>query len=172
MEARVKSALRRALGSLECKLTGVIFALAVTISCSLAAYLPARQASRLRGELDRKALTLARLTSHQVESAIAFGDRETAREVFEAVMLDTDVAGLALLTADGRTVGSAGRIHVDPDISHAERLSLLDHLGVVRSVAPVVSKEGPRGVIVVDLALASLEVERATLFGPRPGSGY
>jgi two-component system chemotaxis sensor kinase CheA len=166
MTGRLAGAAVARLSSLEAKLTGVIVALTLAISGTLAVYLPAHHVESLRRELDRKALTLSRLTAHEVESAIAFGDRETAREVFESILLDPDVAGLALLTADGRLFYSAGRLaKLDRRRGPPEPGAPLLQVGrgVVRAEAVVTSKEGPGGLLVVDLSLASLETERATL---------
>jgi hypothetical protein len=76
-----------------------------------AVYLPARQLEHMRTALEAKALAYAALVAKQVESAVAFQDRATAREVFDAVAQDPDVENLLLLTASGEVLHSRGPPH-------------------------------------------------------------
>lgn len=132
--------------SIQRKLSGVIFALTVSVTAFFCVYFPARQIAATRSMLDEKASTYARLVSQEVESAIAFDDKETVREVFQAVAQDRDVHALALLRSNGTilyVVGEPG----GPD--------------VIRTVVPVVSKEGPTGTLVLEVATHALDAERA-----------
>ncbi|MEO8184694.1 MAG: ATP-binding protein [Deltaproteobacteria bacterium] len=134
--------------------------IAVTVTVP-AVYLPARQLERMQATLEAKALAYAALVSKQVESAVAFNDRATAREVFDAVAQDPDVDSLLLLTSSGEvlhargsaTANLAGRATVE-----RPELRVLD--SVLRVLQPVVSLEGPRGTLVLELSTRRLVTSR------------
>ncbi len=135
--------------------------IAVTVTLP-AVYLPARQLAHMQVALEAKALTLARLVGKQVESAIAFDDRATAREVFDSVAQDPDVESLTLLLASGDVLHSRGNstlaAGVVPSTLEAERLVTLgDRLRVSQ---PVVSLEGPRGTLVLEISTRALVANR------------
>ena len=73
--------------SIFVKLLALIVSLVLGVAALLASYLSSRQVQDMQSELETKAATYGRLTSKQVESAVAFDDRETAREVFDSVHL-------------------------------------------------------------------------------------
>ena len=136
------------------KLLALILALVVITLSLPAVYLPARQTERFKAALENKARAYATLASKQVESAIAFNDRETAREVFNALALDTDIAALSLLRANGEVLHTQGDVRHGRNPKYAaaakEELFLFPDRIVV--VTPVVSLEGPRGSLVVELS--------------------
>jgi signal transduction histidine kinase len=123
-------------------------------------YLPSRQLARMHAVMEAKAEAYSRLVSKQVESAIAFNDQETAREVFDAVALDPDVASLTLFTARGRVLRAHGRMSpgVGPPWPDGRRMQLRGTRVV--EIAPVISPEGPRGTLVLELSLERLELHR------------
>jgi signal transduction histidine kinase/HAMP domain-containing protein len=131
----------------------------------LTAYFPAKQLEASRSALERKAGMYSRLISMQVASAIAFDDQETAREVFESVAQDPDVVALSLLTATGTplyTLGSPGRwtAAVRNGASEQRFVELADRIGVV---SPVVSPEGPRGTLVLEISTLPLQLARGAV---------
>lgn len=145
------------------KLLALILALVVITLSLPAVYLPARQQKRFEAALENKARAYAMLASKQVESAIAFNDRETAREVFNALALDTDVSALSLLRSNGEVLHTHGDVKYGRDAKHAaaskgELFSTPDRIVVV---VPVVSLEGPRGALVLELGRARLGRARA-----------
>ena len=79
-------ALRRWFSSIQVKLSAGTFALTLLLVGFLVTYFPAQQIGAARQSLEDKALTYASLVSKQAESSIAFDDRETVREIFEAYL--------------------------------------------------------------------------------------
>ena len=155
------SARRAALESIQLKMFGVICALMLGLVAFLATYFPAQHVAAARRDLERKADTYARLVSRQVESEIAFDDQETAREVFEATATDEDVVSLGLYTAAGRPLHQVGE-PTTATSAPAGAAPRIDRLPTrIRATIAVVSREGPRGTLVIELSTASLDVERA-----------
>jgi HPt (histidine-containing phosphotransfer) domain-containing protein/HAMP domain-containing protein len=150
--------------SLQAKVFGVIFALTFVLVAFLSTYFSARHIASERRGLESRALAYAHLLAEETESAVAFDDRETAREVFAAMSEDADVRALALYKAGGQLLqasGEASHMPAPEDIGLAPHLVALQ--GAIVAVAPVVSREGPRGVIVLELSTASLDLERARI---------
>lgn len=141
----------------------VIFALTGALVAFLVVYFPSRQIDAMQAALRDKAVTYARLVSDQVESGVAFDDRETVREVFAATMQDRDVRGLALTDASHRVILSLGDFAgkaAPPDYGTVDRVRVARSPRFVRAVAPVVSREGPTGTLVLELSTDGLEAER------------
>lgn len=144
--------------SIFLKLLALIVSLILCIASLLASYLSSRQMQDMQSELETKAATYGRLTSKQVESAIAFDDRETAREVFDSIAQDRDVESLALFTARGATLQARGALSPNlgldlSKISQPTPFATNERIGIA---SPVVSLEGPRGTLVVELSTRRL----------------
>lgn len=159
--AQPASAKRRG-SSIFVKLLIVIVSLVLGVAALLAGYLTSRQVREMRTNLEAKASTYARLTAKQVESAIAFDDRETAREVFDSLAEDPDVESLTLFTAKGSILHARGALSAElpaalKHVSRANTFALVDRIGVA---VPVVSLEGPRGTLVVELSTQRLSESR------------
>ncbi|HKQ68453.1 MAG TPA: ATP-binding protein [Polyangiaceae bacterium] len=156
---------RRAL-SIQQKLVGVIVAVVVFIVTFLSVYLSYRHIGELRAILLQKATMYGRLVSKQVESAVAFGDRETAREVFEAIAQDSAVEASALYTSNDnrlQLLEARGSLAVPAswlEVNLVEQ-RVVSGDGYVLVVAPVVSLEGPRGVLALQLSTQALERSRS-----------
>lgn len=149
--------------SIAQKLGLLMFVLVLAIVAPLTMYFQARQVDTLRQNLQRKAETYAQLLSTQVRSAVAFDDRETAREAFEALASDRDLSGVVLFTGKGTVLerwGSLSGVAQDAKNGVTERrvFELADR---VLAVAPVVSLEGPKGTLALELSKAALESGRA-----------
>ncbi len=154
------------ISSIQFKATALVCALTGALVVFLATYLSARHVGAERRALEDKALLYGRLVSEQVESGVAFDDRETVREVFSATALDTDVRGMALYAADGRELFALGALAGGPvsrDVAAGE-VRLAPGAGDRPcATARVVSREGPTGTLVVELSTAHVEAEqRAT----------
>src|SRR6185503_6635765 len=156
------TARRRFLRSIQGRLFGVIFGLIAGVVAFLVGYFPSYYVSSVRDRLEQKAETYSRLVARQVESAVAFDDRATVREVFDAMAADKDIRAIALYDAAGRALFVYGEfadaLTVAPraaDESRTEQLS-----SGIRSTVPVISKEGPRGTLVLELSDAALGEER------------
>jgi two-component system chemotaxis sensor kinase CheA len=149
--------------SIFLKLLVVIVSLVLGVSALLASYLISSQVSEMRANLETKAATYARLTAKQVASAIAFDDRETAREVFDSLAEDQDIESLTLFTSKGAILHARGAVSGAlpaelKRVSDVRTFALADRIGVA---VPVVSLEGPRGTLVVELSTLRLSESRA-----------
>ncbi|HKP56668.1 MAG TPA: ATP-binding protein [Polyangiales bacterium] len=156
-----QNAPERARLSITHKLLALIGLTTGAVVLFLAIYFPAQQIEDSHAALERKAATYGRLVARQVASAIAFDDKETAREIFDAVGQDSDVESLLLLTAAGNTlhVRGAPGSWVSAAKGGVTEQRLLEFPDRIAVVSPVVSAEGPRGTLVVELSTRSL-VER------------
>jgi two-component system chemotaxis sensor kinase CheA len=148
--------------SIHHKLIGLIVVLVVAIVGFLAVYFPARQIEALTDGLTAKASTYGALVSRQVQSAIAFDDRETAREVFAAIAADHDVAGLALYTQAGTVLHQHGTLGAwaAPTLRAGAAVDVRVSDNHIAVIAPVVSLEGPRGTLVLEISTARLAAGR------------
>lgn len=151
--------------SLFLRLLIVIVSLVLGVASLLASYLISRQVREMQTDLELKASTYGRLVSKEVESAVAFGDRATAREVFDSLAQDDDVEGLALFTSRGTLLHARGTISPSLPVSPSRvtqplSFSRVSRIGVM---VPVVSLEGPRGALVVELSTRRLHESRAAV---------
>jgi two-component system, chemotaxis family, sensor kinase CheA len=149
------------------KLLILILSLMVISIAAQTAYLSVRQLSRMEVLLELKAEMYARLVSKQVESAIAFNDKETAREVFEALDQDPELESVTLFAGDGTLLTARGEItpSLVEDNRQAQRPHVIALSQRVAAVVPVVSLEGPRGTLVLELSTERLRIGRADVIG-------
>jgi two-component system chemotaxis sensor kinase CheA len=151
--------------SIRFRLFVTTFAVVAGIVSALLVYLSAEHLASLNRSLEAKASAYGSLLAKETESAIAFDDRETAREVFAATSQDGEVRAIALFKADGDALHAYGDpIEGAPGVADGPASPTLSHLpGAVRVTAPVVSKEGPRGIVVLELSTASVEREKSSV---------
>jgi two-component system chemotaxis sensor kinase CheA len=147
------------------KLGLLICGLQLAIVASLALYFQQAQMGALTHELESKADTYAQLVSAQVSSAIAFDDKETAREVFDAVSSDNDLSAAALWKRDGTLLhglGTTGAIaqNAKGGVARRQVFNLPDR---ILAVAPVQSREGPTGTLALEFSKQELTETRAQL---------
>nr|HEX4315340.1 ATP-binding protein [Kofleriaceae bacterium] len=141
--------------SFESRLIGLSAVMLVAIVGVLSVSFSLRQIRTLRVEQTDRVRAYGTLLAHQLRSAVAFGDRETAREVLDTI--DPRVVAVVLYGDDGRALYVSG----DPD-AWTDRVSrgVLDDKivrthGRVSSVARVSSLEGPEGTLVVQMSTAA-----------------
>jgi len=144
--------------SIRAKLIGLTAIVIGAIVAILTVYFPRQQLDEMRSQQQRRAESYAALLAKQARSAVAFSDRETAREVLSSIETDPDVASATLYDASGQTlyqsgvpstwVGKARRGVTSPRL-----VTLHDR---VASVVPVVSLEGPQGTLIIELSSAAL----------------
>ncbi len=140
-------------GSLRRNLSALITLLALAIVVVVSLMSNQARTREFARELGRKATLYARLMSKQLEPSVAFDDRQTAREVFLSMRLDEDVSSIALYQEDGRLIQSSGP--VEPSWANAAQVESLDvDRDRLEAVAPVRSREGPRGTVVIRLSTA------------------
>jgi len=91
------------------KLIGLIVGLMVAVVGLLALYLSSQQVDAMSAALRTKAATYGSVMSSQAASAVAFSDRETAREVLHSIDVDADVASVVLYGVGGACPWSRSR---------------------------------------------------------------
>ena len=145
------------------KLFGFVSAIVIGLVTFLTAYF----ASRGVALLERNVVEKGDFVAQQLRTAVAFADKETAREVFEAAHNAPEVLHLALFTSDGKLLFADGNGALEAPAPATEaRLEV--QRGRLRVVAPVVSAEGPRGTFVLELDKTRFEGEIRAL---RLGAG-
>jgi signal transduction histidine kinase len=152
--------------SIAQKLVGLSVLLVSLIVVVLTTYFSSRQIGEIQGRVRLAAETYSHLLSRQLQSAIAFRDRETAREVLDSLQIDQDIASAAVFTARGDTLYAIGT-------PKAELPALVRTGGVQRGVitsdasviaiAPITSPEGPRGTVAVELSTAHASANQRTV---------
>lgn len=152
---------RRAGISIRQKLLALIVLLMIGVVTLLAVYLPARQIDAIQTALEAKALAYARLASKQLEPAIAFDDQQTAREVFESLAQDSDIASLALFKLQGEQLAARNNLgSYVPRGTTTEGPTIFRDSEHVAVLTPVVSLEGPRGMLAVELSTHGVAEQR------------
>ena len=118
----------------------------------------ARQRSRGMAALEEKLERYAHVASEQVETAIAFDDRETASETLDALAHDPDVTGVQLYGRNGVSLHASG---FSLPLAQLPRIGrpFKFHEQLVLAV-PVVSLEGPKGTLMIAVTLRNLAAER------------
>jgi two-component system chemotaxis sensor kinase CheA len=151
----------RRLGSTQYKVAALVFCVTSLLVGALATYFPAYHLDSVRNGLERKAVGYGQIVGREVESAVAFDDQETAREAFESAATDPDVRALALFGAKGKLLFARGELSDTPPIITPRKATVRALGEVLRATTPVVSKEGPRGALVIELSTSALATERA-----------
>ena len=139
--------------SISKKLVALIATSIGLIVATLTIYLSTRQIAQAKHELARKAEVYGQLAASQLQSAIAFGDRQTAREVLESLEADADVTSAAVYASDGSTLYATGVVSHQPVPSAATK-QVTRQGRSVWVVAPIATKEGPSGVVSLELSSA------------------
>ena len=83
------------------KLIALIVALMLGVVGGLASYLSSQQIHEMTAALRTRAETYGSVMANQTTSAVAFSDRETAREVLRSINADGDVASVVLYGEGG-----------------------------------------------------------------------
>ncbi len=145
--------------SIRHKLAALSFAMLFGVALGLTAFFSARELGRMRHELGAKGATYALLLSRQTEPSVAFDDQQTAREIMEATAQDSEVRSIALYASDGHVIGSVGDPLPPPDhdVSDVETTTTKSR---ITCAAPVVSREGPTGVLVLEMSLDGIAAAR------------
>jgi two-component system chemotaxis sensor kinase CheA len=147
------------------KLGLLILGLQLAIVVALGMYFERSLSRSLTQALRNKADTYAQLVAAQTASAVAFNDKETAREVFDAVASDPDLSGAVLWDQNGNTLHSSGNPgavaqNAKNGVPQRKVFELPDR---ILAVSPVVSREGPKGTLALEFTKAQLVQKRAEL---------
>lgn len=147
---------------LSFRLGAVIVLVTAVLVGAVTAYLSTVQAEWLADSLEHKTLLDARLAAKHLEPAVAFGDRQTAREVFEAMAQDDELMGVAVLNARGGVIEGRGAVEIPATVS--DEATLVRRADRITATAPIRTLEGPRGTVVLDMSTAALAASRAALW--------
>ncbi|HEY3595385.1 MAG TPA: HAMP domain-containing protein, partial [Polyangiaceae bacterium] len=141
------------------KIMGLIVGLVVVLVGTLAIYFPTRQVADYRETLANKAATYGEVLANELRPAVAFDDRETAREIFEGVAEDRDVVAIALYKQDGTSLETRGMLAPATVAALGSTPApFADTIGErVVAIESVTSLEGPKGKLVLELSTASLQ---------------
>jgi len=136
------------------KLVALMVTVSALIVVALASYFPSHAIADARANLRDRASSYARLASPQLRAAVAFGDRQTAREVLGTLAKDPLVTGAALYAQDGSELDNEGTLS---DLAQDARRGFVEARtfylpGRVLAIEPVISLEGPRGTLVLELS--------------------
>ncbi len=142
------------LSSIRFKLIGLTAITIGVIVVSLTAFLAFHEASTVHESQAARARYYGEFLGIQARSAVAFSDRETAREVLASVSADPDVIAVTMFGSRGDVLYQRGTPSpwVDKARPGVAQLQVFDVDDRIAVVAPVAALEGPRGVIVVELS--------------------
>ncbi|MBX3158495.1 MAG: HAMP domain-containing protein [Deltaproteobacteria bacterium] len=143
------------------KLIALIATSMVVVVGSMAVFLSSRQLDEIHAGLSTRAAMYADIMAASTMSAVAFADRETAREELRSLDADQQVVAVALYTEGGELLYARGR--ADTPFAAVRGLVTprrVEHDGRIAAAAPVVSVEGPRGVVVIEVSTAALDASR------------
>jgi signal transduction histidine kinase len=132
----------------------------------LTTYFSSRQIAQIHDRVRLTAETYAQLLSKQLQSAIAFGDRETAREVLDSLQIDDDIESAVVFTARGEalyTIGTPKSELAGIVRANAGRRGAVTSDGSIIAIGKIVSPEGPRGSVAVELSTARASANQRTV---------
>ena len=147
------------------KLIGLLATMMTLIVGVLTAYFPSRQIGELTRGLVNRADTYGAMLASELAPAVAFRDRETAREVLSTLTIDPDVMAAELCLANGQRLYRIGSVAIEPcraGIGERGR-RVLAYPDRVVVTAEVASPEGPHGVLLIELSTARLGHARRTV---------
>lgn len=107
--------------------------------------------------LQHKVTLYARLLQPLLSPVVAFDDQLTARETFESFSTDREVSGLGVYDSEGALIASHGEVPA----KLAPHQTLKGTRGRVVALAPLVSPEGPTGMLYVSLSTVAVEESRS-----------
>ena len=149
------------------KLVGLAVAIIASVVTALTAYAMVYRREEMAVMFRDRAASAAAVGAEQARSAVAFADRETAREVLATVGGAPDVAGLVLYDEHGGELYRAG--HPSPALARAaagvREPRVVEIPGRIAAVHPVRSLEGPWGTLVIELSTARLEASQRRAIG-------
>jgi signal transduction histidine kinase len=151
--------------SISRKLGGLSILLVGVIVVALTGFFSSQHVAETNDRLTTEARTYGTLLAKLLKPAIAFDDRETAREILDSLASDSQVASAAVYTADGGTLYAIGT--PGPELARLGRAGREHHQleaserNIVVAV-PIVSLEGPRGSVAVELSTQQTRANQRT----------
>jgi two-component system, chemotaxis family, sensor kinase CheA len=130
--------------TIQQRLMALIVASTLIIVAVLTSLFASSRMYEIEAKLHGKAATYSQLVGHQLMSAVAFSDRETAREVLGGLANDDDIASVQLLGASDVVLFKSGT-----PAWHGAGTIATDR---IIYTTPIVSLEGPAGTFVIELS--------------------
>lgn len=159
--------------SLQLKVFGLVAFVVLGLVGGMVAMFPRQRIGLLRSSLENRATTYTHILSSELEPAVAFDDRETARESLDTIKADPDVLGAAVYGDDGSFLAGQGTLS-EPTGGPAPKLDPLtmrleNTADELRATAPIVAREGERGVLVIVLSKSSIARGRVEVYRTTAG---
>ncbi|HEY4244459.1 MAG TPA: HAMP domain-containing protein [Kofleriaceae bacterium] len=163
-------ALRSFTLTIKQRLIALIVLSIVVIVGSLTIYFTSREIREISDNLRSTASSYADLVGKQAMSAVAFSDRETAREVVASIVTDPDLDSVMLIGAHGETLYAHGT--PTPWVATAGSIAKeVETSSRITTLTPVISLEGPRGTLVLEFSTRRIAAARAHLMWTAIGTG-
>ncbi len=142
-------------GSIRTKLIASTVAVLGVIIAVTTIHSRHRQIQELEAAQEERLMAYSGMLSHQVRSAVAFADQATAREVLESLNVDPEIVATVLFSSTGEQLYEHGTpstwvAKAAVGVTAVRLVSFADRRAVV---APVVSLEGPRGTLVIEVSM-------------------
>jgi two-component system, chemotaxis family, sensor kinase CheA len=154
------------------RLIALIALSTISIVGTLAIYFTSRQIDEITNNLRGKAASYADLAAKQTTSAVAFSDRETAREVLTSIASDPDLESATLFGEHGERLFEYGTPSAwVANATKATTPKTIETGSRVATVTPVVSLEGPRGTLVLEMSTERVAHVRTRLVWTAIASG-
>ncbi len=159
--------------SIHHKLIGLMAVMITAIVGFLCVYFPLQQIESMSATLTGRATGYGAMLSTQVRSAVAFADRETAREVLSSIESDPYAAAVVLFGAHGQPLYEYGTPSAWVDrarhgVDSVRVFALGERIAVVN---PVQSLEGPRGALVIELSTERMHAALKRVIGTAVAAG-
>jgi two-component system chemotaxis sensor kinase CheA len=147
------------------KLVALMVTMTVLVAVTLTCHFAIRKTRQAHAAARERALVYAALASNQLRSAVAFEDRETAREVLSAIGQDSRIDSIAVYTQRGRLhlKGKPSELAARVTRSISSEPVTFQLPGRVLATAPIQSLEGARGNIVIEFSTREVLEERKRL---------
>ena len=145
-------------GSIRTKLiASVVAVLAVIITITTVRSRSAEIADLTTAQTDQLA-SYGAVLAEQLRSAVAFADGETSHEILDSLETDTDIVAVTLFREGGRTLYQRGAPSAWVEQAKAGVIRPRTIVRDSRSsiVVPIVTPEGPRGTLVVEMSNATI----------------
>jgi signal transduction histidine kinase/HAMP domain-containing protein len=131
--------------------------LSITTTVIATVTLSSLSSHHLRAGLRDKSVQYARQLQSQLAPVLAFDDHLTGRELFESLMVDHDLDGLAVYREDGTLLEGRG---TRPDTLGSIDANLGATNNHVIAIAPIKSREGRVGRLFVSLNTTSIDASQ------------
>jgi PAS domain S-box-containing protein len=143
--------------SLRWTLSAIISLLTVSIVTAVSTLLIESDNRVDERELQHKAALYAGFFANQLQSAVAYGDRQTANEILSSsAQLDRDLESVGVYREDGSLLEEHGENVPAPWAASPKSTQLRVSDSTLEALAPVISREGPRGTVVLRMSRAEM----------------